>query len=375
MRISVRIQYILIPISISNTHHVSNTYHVSVYVSNVRLSLHIQYILSMSQSTYQSIVPVYRVKCMSISMPSTPLARMPLFTPSNHKKLTNITTVTLHHAGMRYTVPVYPNTLHAYAHGLLTLDQVILTPHIYSDVRTGTLHGRDALQHVPGRSMRDKIAYVLQHGRAQHDRRTREHVAEQMVRSVCAYVMGRVRWCGRQLSWEECMRLVGQYRGMIIGQMAKQKGVHRHADEKVDRDEKDSRDGKNDKDSRDDHTDSKADRMTRKHANEKDSKADRDGKNDKEIRRQMDDHTDIIDSASKDNTVKVIGNAIINDLMKDRQYSRTAYRLTCDRMCDVRQAFSIGGTGSTAIVDGALLYRIKRWCDERNITYTIENEE
>jgi len=60
-----------------------------------------------------------------------------MFTPSNQKKLTNVSIVTLKKYNKIYSIPVYPNKLYEYYNNITPLNDILISDTIYKNVQTG----------------------------------------------------------------------------------------------------------------------------------------------------------------------------------------------------------------------------------------------
>lgn len=134
-----------------------------------------------------------------------------MFTPSNIKKLINVTTITLRKNNVTYEVPIYPNTLKPYQNNLLPLSSVVHTHCIYKSVSKGLLHNREALKAIPGDNMDQKIEYILRTGHDKEESITRDYSTDKKIRSVSTYLMRRIRYQRRRISLDEAMDIVKRY--------------------------------------------------------------------------------------------------------------------------------------------------------------------
>ncbi|ELQ74232.1 putative exosome subunit [Trachipleistophora hominis] len=134
-----------------------------------------------------------------------------MFTPSNIKKLINVTTITFRKNNVAYEVPIYPNTLKPYQNNLIPLSSVVHTHSIYKSVSKGLLHNKEALKAIPGENMDQKIEYILRNGHDKQESMTRDYNTERKTRNVGTYLMRKIRYRGRRISLDEAMEIVKKY--------------------------------------------------------------------------------------------------------------------------------------------------------------------
>ncbi|EQB60187.1 sdo1p [Vairimorpha apis BRL 01] len=60
-----------------------------------------------------------------------------MFTPSNVKKFTNISVITLKISSKTFSIPVYPNKLYEYQNNISPLESILVTKTVYKDISKG----------------------------------------------------------------------------------------------------------------------------------------------------------------------------------------------------------------------------------------------
>lgn len=134
-----------------------------------------------------------------------------MFTPSNVKKLVNVTVISLKHNDQIFEIPIYPNTLQSYLKNLLEIETVISSTRIYKNVSKGELQTDSNINLLPGKSLKDKIKYILYNGSEKEDDLTRKAQNEKKLRNIALYIMKKLRHKKRRVSFENALEIAKKF--------------------------------------------------------------------------------------------------------------------------------------------------------------------
>lgn len=130
-----------------------------------------------------------------------------MFTPSNVKKLVNVTVISLKLNDQIYEIPIYPNTLQSYLKNHSELEQIILSTRIYKNVSKGELQTDSNIKILPGNSLQEKIEYILHNGSEKEDDLTRKVQNDRKHRNIALYIMTKLRHQRRRVSFEKALEI------------------------------------------------------------------------------------------------------------------------------------------------------------------------
>ncbi|VEL25765.1 unnamed protein product [Protopolystoma xenopodis] len=120
-------------------------------------------------------------------------ASMALFTPTNQKRLTNITIVRLKKGGERYEIACYPNKVRSWRDRIENkLDEVLQSQAIFANVSKGKLANKKEMYEAFGTEDESKIAvYILENGDLQVTEKERSVENQNLFRDVAKFVSER----------------------------------------------------------------------------------------------------------------------------------------------------------------------------------------
>lgn len=134
-----------------------------------------------------------------------------MFTPSNIKKLVNVSIINLKYQNIIYEIPIYPNTLQAYRKNLIPIENITHSDNIYKSVSKGLLQTKISIDKLPGITIREKIDFILRNGHEREENLTREINAEKKIRNVALFVMSKLKYKNRKISFDKAMEIVKCY--------------------------------------------------------------------------------------------------------------------------------------------------------------------
>lgn len=134
-----------------------------------------------------------------------------MFTPSNIKKLVNMTVITLKYKNTFFQVPIYPNTLQSFLKGLIPIDSITLSTRIYKNVSKGELQTDANINMIPGNTIEDRIEYILRNGTDKEDDLTRKLQAEKKIKTCGLFLTNKLRYKKRRITYQKAQEVCKTY--------------------------------------------------------------------------------------------------------------------------------------------------------------------
>ncbi|KAI5134209.1 ribosome maturation protein SDO1 [Nematocida ausubeli] len=116
-----------------------------------------------------------------------------IFTPENIKKLQDIVVVVYKGKHGNYEVAAHPKKLYEYRRQTASLDEVLWTESIFSDISKGKLAGKKSVQDEFGRDHGKALEEILKLGTERKDSATREYEQENSKKAMAEGIIHRMR--------------------------------------------------------------------------------------------------------------------------------------------------------------------------------------
>lgn len=115
---------------------------------------------------------------------------MSIFTPTNQKRLTNISIVRMKKGGKRYEIACYPNKVMPWRNKVeKDLDEVLQSPMVFYNVSKGQVAKPDEVKQIFGKDdMKEICLEILAKGELQVTEKERQHQLESTFRDIATIV-------------------------------------------------------------------------------------------------------------------------------------------------------------------------------------------
>ncbi|KAK6089243.1 hypothetical protein P3W45_001762 [Vairimorpha bombi] len=122
-----------------------------------------------------------------------------MFTPSNQKKLTNVSIISLKKYNKIFSIPVYPNKLYEYHHKISPLSSVLACTTVYKNVQTGVKCSKEDLA-LFKKPLIEIIQEIVDTGHEQKNVLTREYEMDMVENQVVDILSRKVMINGKYVS-------------------------------------------------------------------------------------------------------------------------------------------------------------------------------
>ncbi|OAG33069.1 ribosome maturation protein SDO1 [Nematocida sp. ERTm5] len=116
-----------------------------------------------------------------------------IFTPENIKKLQDVVVVVYKGKHGNYEVAAHPKKLYEYRRQTASLDDVLCTESIFSDISKGKLASKKSVQEEFGRVHTAALETILKHGTERKDSATRVYEQESAKKEIAEGIVHRMR--------------------------------------------------------------------------------------------------------------------------------------------------------------------------------------
>ncbi|KRH94147.1 putative exosome subunit [Pseudoloma neurophilia] len=134
-----------------------------------------------------------------------------VFTPSNIKKLVNVSVISLKLNDMIFEVPIYPNMLQSYLKTLVKLEDIMVINRIYKNVSKGEVQTDLNINLLPGNNLDEKIDYILRNGIEKEDDLTRKIQTDKKLRKIALILSKKLKYKNRRVAFDRALELAKKF--------------------------------------------------------------------------------------------------------------------------------------------------------------------